>query len=111
MAKRKPRREKTIPEIRERMYVLAKKFRCRELYNLAEDTKRRTFGPKARVQQAPITPDVVLAVRKFVRENPRMHQRKVGRVFGIDGGRVHEILHGYRDGRYYSKAGVLHGKA
>jgi hypothetical protein len=99
----------TIPQVRERLYELSDQWRIPELRWLADATIRRTLTHKARAQQKKITPDVVLDVRAFVEDHPRTHQRKVGRIFGIDGGRVHEILHGYRDGRRYGEDGVLHG--
>tara|TARA_R110000868_G_scaffold92457_7_gene256648 strand:+ start:6523 stop:6804 length:282 start_codon:yes stop_codon:yes gene_type:complete len=89
-----------MPEIRARLYVLAGELDCPELRELADSTFRRFFGRVARAKAKPITQETVSAVR-LLHKTTNMHQRDIARKFGIDGGRVNEILHGYRDGRPY----------
>jgi hypothetical protein len=93
-----------IPEIRGRLHVLAKQHNLPELAELAEATKRRFSGRKARAEQKPITAETCRRVRVYCKMYPTMSNRNVGKVFGIDGGRVSEILNGMRDGRSYEEA-------
>ena len=88
----------TIPQIRERLHELARELNCPELSELAEGTKRRFFGRKAPVSQRPITQIMVDEIRAYHAAHPTVHQREIAGHWGIDQGRVNEILHGYRDG-------------
>ena len=101
----------TIPDIRERMFLLADLLEVgavnpghavESLRALARATKRRV-GPRqrARPRQAPITLALVAEVRAFCAAHPGMAQRDIGRTFYIDGGRVNEILNGFADGTSY----------
>lgn len=91
----------TIPEVRARLYVLAEELNCPELKRLADATRRRFFGRVAPSRQVVITRFIVDKVRATAAKHPKMHQRVIGQRFGIDQGRVNEILHGYRDGSSY----------
>ena len=93
---------RTIPEIRERLYELATEMRCPELRQLADETKRRSFGKRAPKRASRVTPAMAIRVKAFCKANPKISQREVGRMFNIDGGRVNEILHGYRNGKPYT---------
>ncbi len=95
---------KPIPEIREQMHAWAKDWNKPELAELAEATKRRFSGRKARAEQKPITAETCRRVRVYCKMYPMISHRSAGRVFGIDGGRVSEILNGMRDGRSYEEA-------
>lgn len=88
---------KTIPEIRARLHELAEEFGCRELHELADDTKRRFFGRVARAKAKRITEEMVAEIR-HTHKTSGGHQRDIAKAYGIDQGRVNEILHGYRDG-------------
>jgi len=90
---------KTIPEIRDRLLAMA-----RELTALAEATRRRRFGQVAPIKSRVIDRHMCAAVRAYKKHNPKIHQRTIGAHFGIDGGRVNEILRGMRDGRSYEEA-------
>jgi len=92
----KPR--KTMAEIRQRLYELAKEYRLDELRQLANMTKRRNFGRKARTEAKPITQNIVNKVRLYDEMHPDISQREIAELHGINQGRVNEILHGFRDG-------------
>jgi predicted XRE-type DNA-binding protein len=52
--------------------------------------------PKARTKQVKITPALVREIKAFVKQNSLLHERDIGRKFGVDGGRVSEIIQGHR---------------
>ena len=87
---------RTIPEIRARLHELADELAVPELAQLAEETKRQYHGRRAPSRARPIDDSMTMRVRLFARRNPEMPQRDIGRKFGIDGGRVSEILFGKR---------------
>ena len=87
---------RTIPEIRARLVELAEEHDIPELAQLAAETKRQYHGRRAPVRARPINDALAMRVRLWARRNPDMAQREIGRRFGIDGGRVSEILFGKR---------------
>lgn len=87
---------RTIPEIRERLYELAGELGCAELRDLADETKRRPPVKRAPCAARGITPALARRVRAYVAAHPRKPNREIGAHFGIDGGRVSEILAGKR---------------
>ena len=92
----------TIPVIRERMLEITREMAklTRELTKLAKLTKRRSPTRRApRTKCAPVTKALAYRVKVYARANPDMHMRDIGRAFGIDQGRVSEILSGFRDGK------------
>jgi hypothetical protein len=54
--------------------------------------RKRTARPK----QVPITSDLVREVQAHLLLNPSKHDREIGQMYGIDGGRVSEISQGHR---------------
>lgn len=92
---------KTMPEIRARLKELAWELDCPELSQLADATFRRRCQPVARAKARKVTLEIVQGVRRARENNPGMSQRELGRLFGIDGGRVNEIINGFRDGSTY----------
>lgn len=90
---------RTIPEIRARLYELAKMHDIAELAELAEETKREFHGRAGRVDARKVTPELAARVRDYAREHPTENQRNIGARFKIDHGRVSEILHGKRGER------------
>jgi hypothetical protein len=58
---------------------------------------QRFAGRGAHLQRVKITPDTVEAVKRAVRRDPDLPFEKIGRAFGIAGGRVSEIMNGLRD--------------
>jgi hypothetical protein len=87
---------RTIPEIRVRLYELAKEHGIPELTQLADETRRRWHGRKAPVRAFGITDEVRANVRAHAAAYPKKPMREIARVFGIDQGRVSEILFGKR---------------
>lgn len=87
---------RTIPQIRERLHEIAREHGLAELHLLAEETKRRQHARRAAPRARAVTEELAAQVRAFAAANPNMPNRDVGRHFGIDGGRVSEILHGKR---------------
>ena len=67
-----------------------------EVTRLANASFRRPAKKHARTKATRITPAIRDQVRSFVRANPNMPNREIGRIFNIDGGRVSEIIHGLR---------------
>ncbi|MBC7286373.1 hypothetical protein [Hoeflea sp.] len=87
---------RTIPEIRSRLHELAIEHELPELAQLAEETKRQYHGRRAPPRARPVDKATAARVQRFARLHPNMPQREIGRRFGIDGGRVSEILFGKR---------------
>lgn len=87
---------RTIPEIRMRLHELAVEHGIAELAQLAEETKRQYHGRRAPARARRIDRATEAKVRRLARQHPNMPQREIGRRFGIDGGRVSEILFGKR---------------
>lgn len=87
---------RTIPEIRARLHELADELGVPELAQLAEETRRQYHGRRAPSRARPVDDSLAMRVTLFARRHPDMPQREIGRRFGIDGGRVSEILFGKR---------------
>lgn len=98
-----------IPTAREELLNLGKSLRERGSIgeaNLINDIVyelmfRNQYGkPVARTNQAKIDKQKVLDVLETFRTNPNQSNRRMGRQHGIDGGRVSEIINGYRTPEY-----------
>jgi len=84
-----------IPEIRTRLHELALSLDCDELAVLAEATRRApSVRKRAQRTAQPVTDELAENVRIVVNNRPAASYRDVGRFFGIDGGRVSEIMTG-----------------
>jgi hypothetical protein len=90
---------RTIPEIRARLFELADAHGIPELAVLAEETKREYHGRAGRTDARKVTPELAEQVRAYAARHPGENHRNIGAHFGIDGGRVSEILHGKRGER------------
>jgi len=88
--------QRTIPEIRQRLFELAIELDCPELSALAEETRRRPYVRRAPIAARKVTPELERRVISYARRNPQQPMRTIGRRFGIDQGRVSEILAGKR---------------
>lgn len=86
----------TIPEIRDRLHVLADEHGIEELHKLAEATRRRRAVRRAPVKSRPLDPQTAAAVRAYLAAHPNAHQRDVGQMFNLNAGRVSESLRGKR---------------
>lgn len=92
-----------VAEARQRIETLIKTLEdCGYLgaaHDLAEVLpllRKRPPAKFARVRSRRITSDVVREVLRFSTQHPDVPNRDIGRRFGIDGGRVSEILQGDR---------------
>lgn len=89
---------RTIPQIRSRLHELAIELELPELAELAEETRRQYHGRRAPVRARAVTDTMASRVKEYAEEHPSTPQRDIGQAFGIDGGRVSEILFGKRLG-------------
>lgn len=113
---------RTIPQIRDRLHEIARDLadqaaeaewfsnypllarvfagvvadHATELHALAEETKRRPPVRHAPVAARKVTPEITRAIRATARANPDLTNREIGRLHGVDGGRVSETLAGKR---------------
>lgn len=86
----------TIPKIRARLYALSLKHGIPELSYLADQTKRVIVKPRARTESKPITREISDQVFVWYQGHPTMSIQKIAEHFGINPGRVSEIIHGLR---------------
>jgi hypothetical protein len=92
-------RRLTIPEIRDELIAIAADLHPvvgDRIRALALETKRRSPVRRARITARKVTPELADEVEAFAARNPRLRMSEIGRRFGIDGGRVSEILAGKR---------------
>lgn len=89
--------KKTIPEIREEMLELATQMQLmgRWMRFLAKETYRRTYE-RAPTRSRRITQKLRAEVLTYRHENPTASFQDIANAFGINPGRVSEILHGKR---------------
>lgn len=89
--------KKTIPEIREELFELGVQLElaARKIKQLARETYRRSYE-RAPVRSRRITKRVIEEVIQYRHENPTASFQDIGNAFGINPGRVSEILHGKR---------------
>lgn len=99
----------TFPEARARLLLIAEALRqprvtpdqrgrfADELIAIEARVKRRP--PARRAMPRALGMDDVLRerIRAYARQHPTMSLRKIGAQFNVDGGRVSEALHGFRD--------------
>lgn len=83
-------RQLTIPEIRDRMKLLAK-----ELMFLAEATRRRT-GRRTKVRSKPITEYMKKKIRRLATKYPSASHQMIAGWCRVNQGRVSEVLRGKR---------------
>lgn len=94
----------TIPEIRDALLSIANSLAIKP--NCADEARgirmavaelwRRPAVKMARVKARPMTPELQARIRTYAAAHPDMPNRDIGRVFGVDGGRVSEALAGFR---------------
>ena len=89
--------KKTIPEIREEMFELATQMEllAYRMKFLARETYRRTYE-RAPTRSRRITQKVRNEGHAYRHENPTASFQDIANAFGINPGRVSEILHGKR---------------
>jgi hypothetical protein len=86
----------TIPEICDRLRVLAAHYALPELDDLADELRRRPAGSRAPATSTPMTPALAALIRAHSMSHPSKSQVQVARHFGVNPGRVSEALHGKR---------------
>ncbi|MFN4278330.1 MAG: hypothetical protein ACK4FJ_18710 [Ferrovibrio sp.] len=83
-----------IPEIRERLQLLAILHGIPELEVLADELKRRSSGKRPPRVAQPMTPQLAQTIRQYAALNPDVPQYEMARVFNVNPGRVSEALRG-----------------
>jgi hypothetical protein len=79
-----------------RLFSVGQSGEADEILNAVDLMYRRSAIKRAAPRARKITPEISRSVRTYFRENPTASNREIGQRFGIDGGRVSEILHGLR---------------
>jgi DNA integrity scanning protein DisA with diadenylate cyclase activity len=85
-----------IPEIRDRLRILAVHHNDPELAELAEELKRRKRAQKTRAKAKPMTKEKAKAICAYKKAYPNKSQVEIGALFDVNPGRVSEALHGKR---------------
>lgn len=94
----------TIPECRAALLSIANSLaiksgctdEARGIRMIVKEMERRPAVKVARVKARPVTPELRNRIRAYAAAHPDMPNRDIGRVFGVDGGRVSEALAGFR---------------
>jgi hypothetical protein len=97
-----------IPKVRDELFAVSQELHKRDMPELARRvaflanaTKRRPACRRARGRHVPITAAMMKDIRRMARDCPDMPEETIARHFGIKGGRVSEVLHGYADGSLF----------
>jgi hypothetical protein len=94
----------TIPECRNALLAIANSLaiksgctdEARGIRMIVKEMLRRPAVKVARTKARRVTPELQERIRAFAKLHPDMPNRDIGRVFGVDGGRVSEALAGFR---------------
>lgn len=94
-----------IPQVRDELFAVSQELHKRNMPGLArrvaflaEATRRRAPCRRAPSQHVPITAAMMRDIKAIARDCPNMPMEWIAHQFGIKGGRVSEVLHGYADG-------------
>lgn len=92
-----------LPDVREEMHKLASDLDAaglglvgQRLAYLAEQTRRRSPKKRAEPRAKPMTEATKERIRQVAKANPGWANREVALAVGVDGGRVSEVLRGFR---------------
>lgn len=97
--------KRTIPEVQSSMLDLAEDLELGvvspevaaiELRDYVRELYRRTPKSRAKPTARRVTPELRKQIRAYKKLHPDFSNRKIGRHFDVDGGRVSEALRGYR---------------
>jgi hypothetical protein len=96
----------TIPQIRERMYALARRLydvgfedEARELRWLAQETQRKpSLYPPTPRRRAPMSEEKRDRIRAYKAAHPDVSLVTIGTIFKENIGRISEAINGYRAG-------------
>lgn len=93
-----------IPDVRGALLLIADEVEregcgdaARKIRYLVTELVRRHPRKRAPVTSLPVTPAMKEQIREFYDIHPMMANRDIGKQFGVDGGRVSEVLSGYRE--------------
>ena len=90
-----------IPEVGKRMREIAVEIQKKcpvesaELLRLAAELRRRS-GSRAPITSVEMTPELADEIRDYEEQNPGMSQQAIANTFGVNHGRVSEVLKGKR---------------
>lgn len=82
----------SIPEVRKRLLQLAKEHKLPELSELAEKLKREPPVRRAPASSASMTPELCEQIREYAEGHPFESLSFIANKFGVNPGRVSEIL-------------------
>jgi hypothetical protein len=68
-----------------------------ELFELADELRRRPTRSRAPVSSAPMTPELAQEIREYAETNPDLSHQAIAEKFNVNHGRVSEALHGKRE--------------
>lgn len=86
----------TLIEVAKRLRELAVLHDLPELEELADEIPRRPPVTRAPITSRKVTPQMAEDIRLTHELHPTWSQAKIGRVFGVNAGRVSETLAGKR---------------
>ena len=98
--------KRTIPELREAILEIADyldefgdlEVTVAELRQIAEETKRRFGGRKARKKYPKLTHALAKKIRLYADQHPNDSYSEIATAMGVNPGRVSEAMIGFRDG-------------
>lgn len=90
-------RTMTIPEVRERLYEMGSQWHSEELLRLADQLWRRPYVRSTRRTQRRPSPEQAEAIRIYAAEHPDLSEWQIGVDFGVNQGRISEVLAGFRE--------------
>ncbi len=81
-----------IPQIRNRLRVIADETGIDELKDLADEMYRRPPVRRAERRSPTLTPDLAAKIKDYAMQHPKHHLQDIAEVFGVNPGRVSESL-------------------
>lgn len=85
-----------VPEVADRLRVLAEGENLPELAALADHLRRRRPVRKAEPVSAKMTDELRDKIRAFAKANPSLPYAAIAQVHGVNIGRISEALRGFR---------------
>ena len=92
-----------MPEIRKELFAIARKLHKLEhreeserILFLVSEMVRRSSIKKSKPTSRKIDDGLVAEIREFAKRNPAMSQVAIAAQFGVNQGRISEVLRGYR---------------
>jgi predicted XRE-type DNA-binding protein len=92
-----PLAREALMDVAVRLFALSHPTEAKRIVDIVDTHMTREGRANiAPARSVKITPAIVAGVKEFVSKHPRASQAEVGAVFGINAGRVSEILNGKR---------------